>query len=954
MANIIEIRVKTVNDTAEGLDAARADAAAAAEEIAASFQAAGADGGARYATGLRDATADLGTVVAAQIAPEIEDTIGDSGRASGAAFTSAFSGELASGLSSTGVFGGSVGDMIGKEGDPAGREFSAAFSQSAKDGLLSSTLAAALAPEGDVGDQMVQDAEKTGKKAGEDAGNAAGDGMAPLMLAAIGGVAALGAPLLLTGLGGAFVGVAAMALKSNAVIAADYTQLGKNAEAAIKQAAAPLAGDLNVGLDTLDGTVKALQPQLDSLFANVGPDITQVADGVSAFATGVLPGVSRALGSSQVIVRDFSASLGPLGSNVGSFFTGLSTDAYATGAGMQSAFGVIGNAVSTVGSVLGSASTAISADLLAIDPAINGLLTGVRAIASPATIGAIGGAFAAMKLDPAVGKGLQSVSDGFLNIAAKADGAEGVLGKVGGAAESASGSFSTMADVMGGPAGIAIGAAIGLASGLAGSLFNAAKASDALTLSQQGLTQAVAQDQGTAGASTAAYVAQTFAADGLSKSAAAAGVSTTTWTQAVLGSSSAQQKVLDAVDKTNQATVDQTYSTNQATASTGKFSDEQKDAAGFVDGTVISTNRLTTQNQQLVNSLNAQTKQVADAISAQTTYQKAMGALSTTTELFNASLTAGERALVASAQASALTTVANLNLGSSNSTVSQSLDKTLIAYQETSSQASAYGSVLQSLNGTALSAAQAQNTLASDMVSAKKTFDANSDSLKLNTAAGVSDRQALVAASQAIVAMGVAQFQSSGSMNDANKTIQQQITAYVAATGATGKAKQAILSYLESITQIPPNVSTTVHANTANALAEINQVNGALQNLMQSSIPGAAGLAGVEIARANRASGGPVAAAFAAQGGSQYGGPTMINEQGPELVNLPNGSQVMPAANTASMLAGSGFGGFGGAQRIELEWVGGDGPLFDALRAGIRARAGGGANSVQRALGQVS
>lgn len=95
----------------------------------------------------------------------------------------------------------------------------------------------------------------------------------------------------------------------------------------------------------------------------------------------------------------------------------------------------------------------------------------------------------------------------------------------------------------------------------------------------------------------------------------------------------------------------------------------------------------------------------------------------------------------------------------------------------------------------------------------------------------------------------------------------------------------------------------------------------------------------------NWAHGGVVS--FKALGGPQ-GGLAVVGEQGPELVQLPQGSTVMPNANLSSMLAGG--GGYGGqnALTLQLEWVGGgDDPLFQLLRRGIRVRGG----NVQKVLG---
>lgn len=711
-------------------------------------------------------------------------------------------------------------------------------------------------------------------KQAADAGSEGGG----LMMAAMAAGMGLGAPALLAAAGVAFTGVVTLGLKSNKVIAADYTELGKTAEAALTQATAPLAGVMNQDLQTLNTSLKDLQPTLDGLFANMGPDITSVTGGLTSLVSNALPGLSEGLANSHADVQGFANGLGELGTGVGGFFTGLTRDSLTTGAGLQATLGLVGNTVSTLGTVLGSASSAISADLMAIVPAADAVLTAVDKLADPATVGALAGGLGMKQFGSSIKSGLQGASDSVLKFGANVEGMGGGLSKLAPAAESTSMGLSKMADVMGGPWGIAIGAGVGLLSGLAGSLFNASHASDALTLSQTNLTQATQQDNDTAGANTAALIAQSFATDGLSKSAAAAGVSTATWTQAVLGSKTAQDQIVAAVNKTNQATQNQAKTAADATNSTSKYAQDLDDAGQQAAGAAASTNKLTTQNQQLINSLNAQTKQVAASIAQQTTYEQSMAALTNTEQLFNASLTAGHKSMVASAQASALTTVANLNLGNSNYSLNQSLDQMLTAYQETSTQASAYSSVLSALNGTTMGVDQAQNSLAQQMLTAKTSFKANKDSLDENTQAGISDRQALVSAAQAITAMGVAQEQATGSVNAGNATIQQQIEKFVASTGATGKAKAAIESYLESIAKIPKNTTTTVNVNTAAAMNALDGLSRALSSdLSQSASVGTAASAFLHTAP-KHAAGGP----------SVAGMPEIVGDGGVPEVFVPH------------------------------------------------------------------
>jgi hypothetical protein len=388
--------------------------------------------------------------------------------------------------------------------------------------------------------------------------------------------------------------------------------------------------------------------------------------------------------------------------------------------------------------------------------------------------------------------------------------------------------------------------------------------------------------------------------------------------------------------------VQQTKMSNQATSEYGSQLLAAASSASYA-AAAVGANGVNMQ-------LQAQATQYTNEATVQ--YGNNVLVMARSTQAFNAALGASNMTMQLNAQNSAISSVGLLNLGNSQLGLNQKLVSSETAYAEAQQGASAYSAAVTALNGDAMSLAQAQNTLAGDMVSAKATFDQNSDSLKLNTQAGVNDREALVSASQSIVAMAVAQYQSTGNMNDANKTISQQITAYVNATGATGKAKTAIESYLESITHIPANVSTTVHANTSTASSAISSLQNQLALLEFQGVNSVQQQVSLVKQEMGHAAGGFSGMSYAAQGGSQYGGPTMINEQGAEMVNLPNGSQVMPAANTASMMA-NGFGM--GPQRIQLEWVGAsDDPLFEMLRQGIRVRGGGGSNSVQRALGQVT
>lgn len=647
-------------------------------------------------------------------------------------------------------------------------------------------------------------------------------GLSGLVVAGIAGGAALGAPALIEGMDAAFTAITAKALENNAVIKADYADIAKTASDSLQQAVAPLAPDLHAAVGQLEGEITKLQPTLDGLFSNAGPDITQFATGVDNLASGILPGLSKALGNSHDLVADVSTGLGQLGKGAGAFLTGLTRDESTTGQGLEAVIGTAGTALGTLGNIAGSASSAISADLLAITPAVDGALTAIDKLSNPLTVGAAGAAFAAWKLGGPIEKGLDSVSNKFLDVAVKGTTAGGILGKVSGVAEGASTGFSKMATVMGGPWGIAIGAGVGLLSGLAGELINAGEATKAVTVDAQKLQDAVAQDGGAAGQATAAYITATDAANGLSSSASAAGVSQATWTEAVLGNKDAQDQVISSIKALNQAQQNQALAAAEQAGANSHAAQDLKGADIAAASAAAANNTLTDANQKTINSLNAQTQQVADAIAAQTKYEQAMQAVTSQQQLFNASLDAAYNQLVANAQASALTTVGSLNLGDANYQVTSSLDATVVAYDQAQTQGNAYAQVLTAINGqtqTLIASEAAFTTALSGVTAAAK---ANGHSLDVNTAKGAANITAFTgiatAADKAAESVYNSEVNTKGATeayNDANAKLAEEKKAFEDAAIKAGYNKDQVKALADELFQLPPDVKIGVDTSAA-------------------------------------------------------------------------------------------------------------------------------------------
>jgi hypothetical protein len=125
----------------------------------------------------------------------------------------------------------------------------------------------------------------------------------------------------------------------------------------------------------------------------------------------------------------------------------------------------------------------------------------------------------------------------------------------------------------------------------------------------------------------------------------------------------------------------------------------------------------------------------------------------------------------------------------------------------------------------------------------------------------------------------------------------------------TGQANGALSDLGGKIKSIP-NGFFSMYADTASAQGQINSLvngnNGRKIDIYVNPIVTGA----ISFGTIGKAAGGPVA--NNASGGSHLmSGLTMIDEQGPELVRLPNGSTVLPAANTSVALKSASTGSMG-------------------------------------------
>lgn len=270
----------------------------------------------------------------------------------------------------------------------------------------------------------------------------------------------------------------------------------------------------------------------------------------------------------------------------------------------------------------------------------------------------------------------------------------------------------------------------------------------------------------------------------------------------------------------------------------------------------------------------------------------------------------------------------------SNSAITASL-----AYNQATTATGAYTSALNSLYGMYGNTSQAEASLTTDLIGLTGQITKGTDAVNLNTDAGAKNFTAFDQVANQAETYAEKLYTQTQNSGLATQALQESVTALDKAASHAGLTTTQISLLNTELFGVPKAKDITFTTNAS-------QVQGQIQGLINTydNVPGGVG---PPIYPQQHAIGGITGAA--ANGGSQYGGPTLMNEQGPEVVNLPNGSQVMPAANTASMMAN---GIFGGGGSIQLEWIGGPSDqlgqvMFTWFRNNIRIRGG----NVQKVLG---
>lgn len=329
-----------------------------------------------------------------------------------------------------------------------------------------------------------------------------------LMTAGIAAASPVAGAAILGGIGASFIGVAALAQKSNQQVQDTYKTMWSNVVNSTKNATDSLVPQLVGAGRAIDVEFQHLAPQMQQAFSAAGPDLAALTRGVTAFADGAMPGATSAMTNSLPVFQGVAGAAGQLGNAVGASFTSIGQHANeygvvinSVGSITSSALGVVTTIVNNVASAWSDNANEINAAVGGIANVLTGLANGVAPVFSAALgaaaavlhdvalvveplspmLGTLGGValatWGAFKLAGAVTVGVNALASGVLTlggnmeagaaksatfiaaqqgVAVESSAAAVAVRTAGASAATASVGFAAAAETMAGPLGIAL------------------------------------------------------------------------------------------------------------------------------------------------------------------------------------------------------------------------------------------------------------------------------------------------------------------------------------------------------------------------------------------------------------------------------------------------------------------------------------------------------------------
>lgn len=596
-------------------------------------------------------------------------------------------------------------------------------------------------------------------------------------------------------------------------------------------------------------------------------------------AADAIPGLTTAMQRDTPIVSAMGTVVQEVGSSVGSAFASMTVNAGQTAEGITASGHIIGTAVTTVGQLFGNLASTVGPALSGVTGSVDGLLGAVgRLSAVPGVMGGITGAFAAWQLDGPISKGLGSASSGLLTLSERTEGASGLTDAFSGAALKGAAGLSTMADVMGGPWGIAIGAGIGLLGGWIESGTKAiATASD--------FTQAISQDSDMVGASTEATIANILAKTNLSAVAQTAGVSEQQLIEYASGDKQAQEAVTAAFNAKIAALASAAGSTTEYGKATVQVNNAQQTEINNVNAAKAALDKLT--------------GAVASALNEQTLQNQALLAAEKATNVFGAEVKAAEVALAQQNETLLINATALNGSLAPQAQLTGAAVAAEVAYQGASSATGAYTNALTALYGKYGDTSDAQAALTTGLAGLTGNITKGTDAVNLSTAAGAKNFTAFYQVAQEAETYSEKLYQQTGNAGLANQALQQSATALDTAATKAHLTSTQVAQLNTELFGVPSVKNIKISADTSQAESELQKLLGEIADADPTL------LMTIETTTTKQLGhGGSTAGASVAVGGLSQGGGVM-----PQIVALGSSSGAAVSSQGGQLIGGSASGG---------------------------------------------
>jgi hypothetical protein len=178
----------------------------------------------------------------------------------------------------------------------------------------------------------------------------------PLIVAAVGGALAAGAPVMLAAAGTLFGGIGAVAAAQTLEVRSAWTEMGRDVRDSAVRDAAVLVPVYTQMAEQIGDAFQEMRPQLRDAFADSAPLIRSFTGGVIALAENAMPGLVRAAERGGPVFDGFESFLASTGTGLSDFFDAMSAHAPAAGEAFAALGDIMANLLPILGDLLGQGS----------------------------------------------------------------------------------------------------------------------------------------------------------------------------------------------------------------------------------------------------------------------------------------------------------------------------------------------------------------------------------------------------------------------------------------------------------------------------------------------------------------------------------------------------------------------------------------------------------------------